>query len=117
MGSALSIRTTTFDALIAVKPYVDPAPELGDAPYTVDVAVEVTRGAWSFGPGLVRLIYAGGAAKGPIADAAADPTTLRAGSSETFRVPFEHPAGVGIGEGARITVTDTTGKALATWRT
>ncbi|GAA4602245.1 hypothetical protein GCM10023107_59680 [Actinoplanes octamycinicus] len=90
----------------------------GDPAYVVEVTVRVLRGSWEFGPGLVRLRYADGATeKGPV-DGGGTPgaRTLHAGVTRSWLVPFEHPAGAGVGTGAQVLIGAPDGAVLA-WAT
>ncbi|GLY00548.1 hypothetical protein [Actinoplanes sp. NBRC 101535] len=132
LGSTQVVRTADFDARVTVSAATGLAAEPGDAPYAVDVRVRVSRGTWTFGPSLVRLVYANGTGHEPIDDpeTTAGPADLGDATTNatengdkngrrdgSWRILFEHPAGAGIGEGARVTVTDSAGKTLAAWLT
>ncbi|GIF14685.1 hypothetical protein [Actinoplanes teichomyceticus] len=119
LGSGQDIRTADLAARVRVTEEPAGPDQAGDPPYVVRVTVRVLRGTWEFGPALVRLRYAGGSESGPIDGASRPPgaMTLHTGASFTWRVPFEHSAGVGIGAGAQILVIDARGVVLAAWTT
>ncbi|MEV6347848.1 hypothetical protein [Actinoplanes sp. NPDC051851] len=119
LGRTQDIRTPDLAAKVTVSLGWSPADEAGDPAYVIDVSVRVQRGTWQFGPSLVRLRYAGGTESGPIegGSSPAGGMTLHTGAATTWHIPYEHSAGVGIGQGATIIVVDESGTVLATWTT
>jgi hypothetical protein len=119
MGAAQLIKTATFEAKVTVTEAEEPrTEELGDPAYAIDVRAQVTRGIYPAGSIEVKFVYANGAANTRIQDPDAPhlAAELIAPSDETERYRYEHPAGAGVGQGARITVSQD-GKVLATWLT
>ncbi|HWS39442.1 MAG TPA: hypothetical protein VN408_42700 [Actinoplanes sp.] len=119
MGSTQLIKTATFEAKVTVTEADEPrTEELGDPAYAIDVRAQVTRGIYPAGSIEVKFVYANGAANTRIQDPNAPhlAAELVAPSDETERYRYEHPAGAGVGQGARITISQD-GKVLATWLT
>lgn len=119
MGTQQVIKTATFDAEVTVKEATEEKAELGDPAYAIDVRVQVTRGTYPAGTVAVQLVYANGSAHDQIEDPNAPhlAAELDAPSDSTTRFLFEHPAGAGVGQGARVTMTAGDGAVLATWLT
>ncbi|MFI1993819.1 hypothetical protein [Actinoplanes sp. NPDC020271] len=118
MGTAQIIKTAKFDAKVTLTAVTGAAAQSGDAPYVVEARVQVTRGTYPAGTLDVQFIYANGSVHKQIEDSSgSEPTAeLDAPGDGTFRYQFEHPAGAGVGQGARITINEG-GKPLATWLT
>ncbi|GLY07101.1 hypothetical protein [Actinoplanes sp. NBRC 101535] len=118
LGTAQLIKTERFTATVTVKA-ATVAAEIGDAPYGIDVHVELTEGAWGYGVSPVQLVYANGSAHDPIehADTIEGSPDLDAPNSFDWRLFYDHPAGAGVGQGARVTISSNDGKPLATWLT
>lgn len=119
MGATQLIKTATFEAEVTVTEADEPkTEELGDPAYAIDVRAQVTRGVYPAGSIEVKFVYANGAANTRIQDSNAPhrAAELIAPSDETERYRYEHPAGAGVGQGARITISQD-GKVLATWLT
>jgi len=110
VGGEQVVTTADFEARVRVVRWKDPSADV-EPPYIVDVSVQVTRGSWEFTPERLRLIWADGSDHGPIADA-----SERQGNG-AWRVQYDHPAGVGFGNGARFVLVDSAGGVLATWTT